>query len=141
MDSSCTRYRVHLLRSATFLLCVALAACASRSHTIATPQTYIGTVTAPRHTDWFLDHCNGGRLVLGLPQGCIQMGGGIQRVTVLNLRTEEGHLLRRGLIIGLPSSGLVRDYSARMRLQLVEAPEDFRKATGIRYVARQWSHL
>jgi hypothetical protein len=42
------------------------------------------------------------------------------------------------LTVGFPAHALRGDYRVRMRLHLVEAADDFRKDTGIEYVASHW---
>lgn len=125
--------------AAPTVLCCALVACVPRPVVIDTPRFYTGTVTSPRHTPWFVDYCNEGRLVEELPEGCVQLGGGIQKVTVLNLRDSDGRWVSRRVVVGFPSSGLVRSYSERKRMELVASPVDFHESTGIEYFARTWS--
>jgi hypothetical protein len=60
------------------------------------------------------------------------------KVTLSDVRTPDGRRIVSMLTIGFPAHALRGDYRARMRLHLVKAADDFRRDTGIEYVARHW---
>jgi hypothetical protein len=116
---------------------VCLIGCAARDVRISTPETLIGTVSNPQFTGWYVDYCNGGALVETAPN-CMQMGGELYRVILLNPRSEAGGRLARRLVIGFPAHALPTQYREEKRVRLVPASAEFAEATGIRYVATKW---
>ena len=105
---------------------------------VQTPLTVVGTVSQPVFTGWHRDYCNNGHLAAALPD-CLQHGGEIYRVMLLDARTIEGRRIARKLVIAFPAHALAADYVGQKRINLVRAPEPFSAATGIGYLAHTWS--
>jgi hypothetical protein len=97
----------------------------------------VGIVSQPTLTGWYVDFCNEGQLKASF-HDCGQIGGEIYRATLLNVQTPKGTDVIPKLIIGFPAHALPKSYRDKKRIHLVMAPEDFRKATGIVYFARDW---
>jgi hypothetical protein len=60
----------------------------------------------------------------------------IYRVTLGEVRTPDGRRVSPQLVVGFTSHALREDYRERKRLHLEKAPENFRVATGLEYLAR-----
>ena len=103
-----------------------------------TPVEMIGVVSNPTTTGWYKNYCDGGRLTTSLPD-CVQVGGEIYRVSLLDVRTPEGRRISHKLIIGFPAHALPSDYRDEKRMRLEKAPADFRNATGIEFLVSVWS--
>ena len=118
-----------------------LGACAAEPVQVTIPDQVIGTISDPRYTGWNKDLCNECQVTKSLP-GCAPLGPGvyemeIYRVTLSEVRTLDGKMLSPQLAVGLMSHALRKDYRERKRLLLRKAPDNFRVATGIEYLA--WS--
>jgi len=118
-----------------FLLC----GCVAGPSQVNVPDEAIGTISGPVYTGWNQDLCNEGQVTTSLP-GCAPLGPGvyqmeIHRVTLRDLRTLDGQEISPQLVVGLMSHALPKDYRERQRISLKQAPENFRVATGIEYLA------
>jgi hypothetical protein len=114
-----------------------LTGCVTHPDHLGTPVELIGTVTNPVFTGWYRDFCEAGQL-RDSSTNCIQIGGEIYRVTLLDARTLEGKSIAHQLIFGFPAHALPRHYRSRKRVRLQTSPDDFRMATGIEYLAGEW---
>jgi len=117
-----------------------LAGCAASPANITTPIELIGTVSKPVWTGWYKDFCEAEKITPSTPS-CLQVGGEIYRVVLLGARTPGGARIARKLIIGFPAHALPREYRDEKRVQLVNAPDDFRTATGIQYLVSEWDDI
>jgi hypothetical protein len=116
-----------------------LGACAAEPVQVTIPDEVVGTISGPRYTGWNQDLCNEGQVTKSL-SGCAPLGPGvyemeIYRVTLREVRTLDGKMLSSQLAVGLMSHALRKDYRVRKRLVLTRAPDNFRVATGIEYLA------
>jgi hypothetical protein len=120
------------LRSTVVLMC-ALTGCASAPSTFDLPVLVHGTVGSPVWTHWIRDYCDAGRPVEFDTFDCSQLGGEIHSATLTNVRIVNGPRLRRSLKVAFVGHALGQSYSESMFLVLVQAPPDFRAATGLEY--------
>ena len=98
----------------------------------------VATVSKPRYTGWHLDHCEGQEST-GPELACIGHGWEMYKATLSDVRTPDGRRVTSRLTIGFPAAHALRsDYRSRGRLHLVKAADDFRKDTGLEYVASHW---
>lgn len=116
-----------------------LSACAAEPIQVTIPDEVIGTISGPRYTGWNQDLCNEGQVTKSLPV-CAPLGPGVYEmeiysVTLREVRTLDGKVLSSQLAVGLVSHALREDYRARKHLLLKQAPDIFRVATGIEYLA------
>jgi hypothetical protein len=116
-----------------------LGACVAEPGQMTMPDVVVGTITGPRYTGWNQDLCNEGQVTESLP-GCTPLGPGvyemeIYRITLREVKTLDGKMLSPRLTVGLMSHALRKDYRERKRLVLKKAPDNFRVATGIEYLA------
>lgn len=116
-----------------------LCACAAEPVQVAIPDVVIGTISDPEYTGWNQDLCNEGQVTRSL-SGCAPHGFAvyemeIYRVTIRQVRTLDGKRISPGLVVGLMSHALRKDFRQRKRLHLKKAPDSFRAATGIEYLA------
>jgi hypothetical protein len=116
---------------------LALTACSTIPVPLELPMDVVGIVSKPLYTGWQLDHCKDEESA-DSPTTCINIGGEIYRVTLLDVRTLSGKRIVPKLIIGFPAHALRDDYRARMHLHLVKASESLRNGTGIEYFASEW---
>jgi hypothetical protein len=125
------------LRAAPTICILALAACSTISVPLEMPMDVVGTVSEPHYTGFQLNHCKDEESAKSVTT-CINMGGEIYRVSLLDVRTSSGRIIAPKLIIGLPAHSLRDDYRARKHLHLVKASEDLQNGTGIEYFASDW---
>jgi hypothetical protein len=59
----------------------------------------------------------------------------IYEVTLRDVRSLDGTKVSRQLVVGLLSHSLRKDHRERKRFSLKKAPDNFRSATGIEYLA------
>jgi hypothetical protein len=107
---------------------------------VTLPDEVIGTISEPKYTGWNLDLCNEGQVTKSLPV-CAPLGPAvyemeIYRVTLRQVQTLGGKDLSPQVVVGLTSHALRKNYRERKRLRLERAPEYFRAATGIEFLAR-----
>jgi len=129
-----------LKSSATLWPCLLiLSACAAAPKLAALPDDVIGTIADPKYTGWNQDLCNEGQVTKSLP-GCAPLGPAvyemeIYRVTLRQVQTLDGKDLTPQVVVGLISHALRKNYRERKQLRLKKAPEYFRAATGIEFLA------
>lgn len=132
--------RCHVRCSATFWPCLLLlSACAAAPKPVTLPDEVVGTISDARYTGWMQDLCNEGQVTKSLP-GCAPLGPAvyemeIYRVTLRQVQTLDGRDLSREVVVGLASHALRSNYRERKQLRLKKAPEYFRAATGIEFLA------
>jgi hypothetical protein len=124
----------HATLAATTLM---LSGCVTSAANFETPIDLIGMVSNPVFTGWYKNFCEAGHLTIS-PE-CLQVGGEIYRVTLLDARTPKGNKISQKLLIGFPAHSLPRNYRGRKRIRLDKSPEEFRTATGIEYLVTDWS--
>ena len=116
---------------------IALSACTTAKAPLEMPMDVVATVSKPRYTGWRIDHCKGQEST-DPDMACISHGGEIYRAKLSDVRMPDGKRIVPTLTIGLPAHALARDFRARKRLHLVKSEDDFRKDTGIEYIASHW---
>jgi len=97
----------------------------------------VATVSKPEYTGWQLDHCKGEESD-DPTSVCINIGGDIYKVVLLDVRTPGGKRIVPTLTIGFPAHSLPGNYRAKKRMHLVTASDDLRNDTGIEYFASDW---
>jgi hypothetical protein len=97
----------------------------------------VATVSKPRYTGWHLDPCEGQEST-DPDTVCLGHGREMYKTTLSDVRTPDGRRIVSKLTIGFPAYALRGDYRSRRRLHLVKAADDFRKDTGLEYVASDW---
>ena len=116
-----------------------ISACAAKPVNLALPDDVVGNVSGARYTGWNLDLCNKGQVTQSLP-ACAPLGAAvyemeIYEVHVRDVRTAQGGFVSPQMVVGLLSHALRHDYRRRESLHLERAPDNFRAATGIEYLA------
>ena len=92
----------------------------------------------PEYTGWNKDLCNEGQLTRSLPNCTLEVAVydmEIYRVTIREAQTLDGKRISPDLVVGYASHALRKDHRERKRLILSKAPDNFREATGIEYLA------
>ena len=120
------------------MLSTILGSCAVVRAPLETPITLVGIVSAPTFTGWYRDYCQDGELTDSSPD-CLQHGGEIYRVRLLDVRTISGTRVADRLVIAFPAHALGHSFRSKKRIELVSAPPEFAAATGILYFANHWS--
>jgi hypothetical protein len=119
---------------------VALGACTATRAPLEVPMDVVATASNPRYTGWAFDYCEGEEST-DPATACVSHGGEIYKARLSDVRTGDGKRIASTLTIGLPGHALARDFRARIQVWLVRAADDFRKDTGIEYVATHWQWL
>lgn len=122
------------------MLSTALCSCSAVRISLETPVTLTGVVSQPTFTGWFRDYCRNGLLVDSSPD-CLQHGGEVYRVKLVDVRTTGGARVAESLVIGFPAHALGPRYRSKKRIELVRAPPEFAAATGIFYFANHWNDI
>ncbi|WNO08440.1 hypothetical protein [Teredinibacter sp. KSP-S5-2] len=115
------------------------AGCSVINAGIQIPATIVAIVSNPKPTGWWRDYCQDGILVPHQPE-CVQTGGIINRARLSNIRTLEGKSIPGTLIIGFPGHLYEQGYKQEIEIQLKAAPLEFRRATGIEFLASDWKN-